>query len=253
MPALFAHRTTAPCAGAAERQQLQRRASSALRRSSRPPVAAELAAEAERAGDTEGAVVDAQFWTWRGHRVSYERVSPRRASSAGAAAEASPICVVHGFGSNAKHFRRLTTALAARSGREVFALDQLGFGASDKPALEYTPRLWACQVTDFLSEVVGRPAVLLGNSIGSQGALTLARYLLRVASPRRERAYPNALCRLPLVRSESRALAVNARLLLTRLRLCSCHHRRVGCAGARQRSVLAQRRGWHEPEGAVRR
>lgn len=44
-----------------------------------------------------------------------------------------------------------------------------GFGASDKPASEtYNPSLWQSQVADFLVQVVGRPTVLVGNSIGSQ-------------------------------------------------------------------------------------
>jgi pimeloyl-ACP methyl ester carboxylesterase len=57
--------------------------------------------------------------------------------------------------------------------------DLLGFGASDKPLLQYTIELWADLVADFTREFAtgspqggggspgGRGAVLVGNSIGS--------------------------------------------------------------------------------------
>ncbi len=56
--------------------------------------------------------------------------------------------------------------LSARE--QVFALDLLGFGRSDKPLLGYTLELWRDLVLDFLQEfVAGSPAVLVGNSMGS--------------------------------------------------------------------------------------
>ena len=109
-------------------------------------------------------------WTWRGHAVSFERV----VSAVTADATRPPLCVVHGFGSSARHFRSLTTALAAQ-GYTVYAPDLLGFGKSEKPATAYSPSLWAEQVAAFLDEVVGEaPAVLVGNSIGSQVAVIVA-------------------------------------------------------------------------------
>lgn len=105
-------------------------------------------------------------WQWRGHHVSYEVAGPVDA--------AVPLVLSHGFGSNAAHFRRFAALLAA-DGHAVFSPDLLGFGASDKPAVAYTPALWAAQLVDFLAEVLpGRPAVLIGNSIGSQVACIAA-------------------------------------------------------------------------------
>ena len=50
-----------------------------------------------------------------------------------------------------------------------------GFGASDKPASEtYNPALWQAQVADFVDQVIGRPAILVGNSIGSQVVAAVA-------------------------------------------------------------------------------
>lgn len=72
----------------------------------------------------------------------------------------------------------------------MFALDLLGFGASDKPrsrlggeaeeegAERYCFALWATQVADFVEEhVQAGPVHLIGNSIGGVVALAAARLL----------------------------------------------------------------------------
>lgn len=55
----------------------------------------------------------------------------------------------------------------------VYGLDLLGFGASSQPGnLRLDNRLWARQVHAFLQEVVQKPAVLVGHSLGGLVALT---------------------------------------------------------------------------------
>jgi pimeloyl-ACP methyl ester carboxylesterase len=57
----------------------------------------------------------------------------------------------------------------------VLAIDLLGFGASQKPpGVDYGPRLWQQQLCDFLAEFCAEPAVLVGNSIGSQARSSLS-------------------------------------------------------------------------------
>jgi pimeloyl-ACP methyl ester carboxylesterase len=67
--------------------------------------------------------------------------------------------------------------LAAR-GYRVFALDLIGFGASSQPGYQLSRpldnRLWGRQVIGFVQEVVRRPCVLIGNSLGGLTALTAA-------------------------------------------------------------------------------
>ena len=60
----------------------------------------------------------------------------------------------------------------------VYAIDLLGFGATDKPVLEYKAELWRDECAAFLREVAGcgptKRAVVAGNSIGGYTALALA-------------------------------------------------------------------------------
>ncbi len=104
-----------------------------------------------------------QTWAWRGLPINYQR-----AGTTGPA-----LVLIHGFGANVGHWRKTIPALAEH--HRVFALDLLGFGQSAKPfpgePLPYDFDTWGTQVTDFLQEVVGEPAFLVGNSIGGVVAL----------------------------------------------------------------------------------
>ena len=97
-----------------------------------------------------------------------------------------PLLLIHGFGASSFHWRSNVNALA-QAGNRVFAIDLLGFGASDKPLLDYDSDLWVTQCASFLREVAAcglvkdgdgrtsvRRAVVAGNSIGGLTALALA-------------------------------------------------------------------------------
>ena len=80
--------------------------------------------------------------------------------------------LIHGFGASLDHWRKNIPAIADQ-GYQVFALDLLGFGRSQKPALKYSMDLWRDLVLDFWAEKIKRPAVWVGNSIGALLALML--------------------------------------------------------------------------------
>jgi pimeloyl-ACP methyl ester carboxylesterase len=86
-----------------------------------------------------------------------------------------PLLLLHGFGAGSGHWRRNADELARR-GWCVYGLDLIGFGASSQPGLRrgarLDNRLWARQVQAFLAEVVQRPAVLVGHSLGALVALS---------------------------------------------------------------------------------
>ncbi len=109
--------------------------------------------------------LDRQIWSWRGYDVSYVAVG-----------EGTPLVLIHGFGASIGHWRKNIPALAAQ-GYRVYALDLLGFGNSEKPAIDYTLDLWAVLLRDFWKQFIQEPAVYIGNSIGGLLALmVLADY-----------------------------------------------------------------------------
>jgi hypothetical protein len=64
-----------------------------------------------------------------------------------------PILLIHGFGANVNHFR-YNIPLLVQAGYQVYAVDVLGFGASDKPKDEnYSISLWVDLVCDFMQEM----------------------------------------------------------------------------------------------------
>jgi pimeloyl-ACP methyl ester carboxylesterase len=71
-----------------------------------------------------------QTWEWQTHRIQYVEMG-----------QGTPLLLLHGFGASIGHWKKNIPVLAA-AGYQVFALDLLGFGASDKPALNYAMELW---------------------------------------------------------------------------------------------------------------
>jgi pimeloyl-ACP methyl ester carboxylesterase len=83
-----------------------------------------------------------------------------------------PLLLVHGFGASTDHWRKNVAGLSAEF--EVWAIDLLGFGRSTKADVPYSVALWRDQLHEFITEVIGQPVVLAGNSIGGYTALCVA-------------------------------------------------------------------------------
>ena len=105
---------------------------------------------------------------WRYRDQSIHCLSASPASPRGPA-----LLLVHGFGASTDHWRHNIPVLAGL--HEVHALDLLGFGRSAKPAdLPYGGDLWRDQLVAYVRERIGRPTVLVGNSLGGFAALAAA-------------------------------------------------------------------------------
>lgn len=76
-----------------------------------------VAADTSQASLSESAI-RTETWTWRGHRIRY-LVAGRRGDSSSPA-----LLLVHGFGSNADHWRKIMEVQAGD--RQVYAIDLLG-------------------------------------------------------------------------------------------------------------------------------
>ncbi|KAK2664714.1 hypothetical protein Ddye_003288 [Dipteronia dyeriana] len=107
-------------------------------------------------------------WQWKGrYSINY------LLSSSVSPSNSPHLLLVHGFGASIPHWRRNISTLSKYY--TVYAIDLIGFGASDKPAgFSYTMEAWAELILDFLDEVVGKPTVLIGNSVGSLACVIAA-------------------------------------------------------------------------------
>lgn len=72
--------------------------------------------------------------------------------------------LIHGFGASAYHFRHNIPDLSRDY--HVYAFDLLGFGLSDKPLEDYSAEVWRDQALDFIEQVIQKPTVVAGNSLG---------------------------------------------------------------------------------------
>ena len=106
-------------------------------------------------------------WVWRGWQIRYTYLRAQNPTGS-----KPPLILVHGFGAAIAHWRHNLPILSQT--HTVYALDLLGFGASRKAFTRYSMEVWAQQLYEFWRTVVGSPAILMGNSLGSLVSLTAA-------------------------------------------------------------------------------
>jgi pimeloyl-ACP methyl ester carboxylesterase len=104
------------------------------------------------------------YWLWRSQKIYYV--------NAGHNSQLPPLLLVHGFGASTDHWRKNIAELSQEF--EVYAIDLLGFGRSQKPAWQYSGNLWRDQLHDFINEIIQRPTAIAGNSLGGYAALCVA-------------------------------------------------------------------------------
>ncbi|WP_088242807.1 alpha/beta fold hydrolase [Calothrix rhizosoleniae] len=95
------------------------------------------------------------FWNWQGYNIQYTVMGTGK-----------PLVLIHGFGASIGHWRKNIPVLA-NAGYQVFALDLLGFGASEKAPIDYTMEVWVELLRDFWQVHIQEPAIFIGNSIGA--------------------------------------------------------------------------------------
>ena len=106
-------------------------------------------------------------WVWHGRQTRYTYIRPDQPNQ-----KMTPLILLHGFGASIGHWRHNLAVLGEH--HTVYALDLLGFGASEKAPVSYKVDLWVEQVYDFWRTFIQQPVVLVGNSIGSLVCLAAA-------------------------------------------------------------------------------
>lgn len=86
----------------------------------------------------------------------------------------TPMLFIHGYGAMIEHWRHNLHFFAAH--RQVFAIDLLGFGESEKPNAPYGLPLWAEQIRFFLRQQRLEKVVLVGHSMGGATSLWFAHH-----------------------------------------------------------------------------
>ena len=120
------------------------------------------------------------IWRWCNLEITW--------NSIGANTNSTPaIVLIHGFGACKEHWRHNQPVLGKAT--ICYAIDLIGFGGSSQPKARlegeehqsgdflYRFDSWAAQVTDFCREVVNKPVILIGNSIGGVIALRSSQLL----------------------------------------------------------------------------
>ncbi len=105
------------------------------------------------------------YWQWQGNPIYYVKASSSKNNK-------PPLLLIHGFGASTDHWRKNIAQLQEKY--QVWAIDLLGFGRSAKPNREYSGLLWREQIYDFITQIVEKPVIVAGNSLGGYVALCVA-------------------------------------------------------------------------------
>lgn len=104
-----------------------------------------------------------RIYAWRGWQVAYV-----------VRGHGEPLVFLHSIHAAAWNAEWKHTVPAFADGHCCYALDLLGFGASERPPVHYTAQLYLDLIHDFLRDVVAEPAILVGSSLGGTYAIAVA-------------------------------------------------------------------------------
>ncbi|GHO94559.1 hypothetical protein KSF_046070 [Reticulibacter mediterranei] len=88
--------------------------------------------------------------------------------------DAPPLVLFHapGIGASSYEMQPLVNSLAQRY--RVYVPDLLGFGLSDRPSLDYNAELYTQLCQDFVANVIGQPAIVVGSGLSNNYSIALA-------------------------------------------------------------------------------
>lgn len=103
---------------------------------------------------------DSLYYDWRFGKIHYTKTG-----------KGSPVLLIHDLsvGSSEYEFKKLVTKL--KETHEVYTLDLLGYGLSDKPNMTYTNFLYVQLITDFIKNVIGKKTSIISSGDASSIAV----------------------------------------------------------------------------------
>jgi pimeloyl-ACP methyl ester carboxylesterase len=106
------------------------------------------------------------IFKWKHGRIFYKRVGNR---------DAAPLLLVHGIGVGASNYMWRRNLKELSNHFQLFAIDLLGFGLSDKPpTAPYSAALYTELIADFIKEVIGKPTSIVASSLSGAYAIHVA-------------------------------------------------------------------------------
>ncbi len=109
---------------------------------------------------------EAKWFEWRGRRLFYTHRKAR-------ARKGRPVLLLHGIHATAWSYEWRSNVDALAAQHDVYALDLLGFGMSDRPQLRYSARLYMRLIDDFARQVIGEATTLIASSLTAAYAAVL--------------------------------------------------------------------------------
>jgi pimeloyl-ACP methyl ester carboxylesterase len=106
---------------------------------------------------------DTKRYSWRDGEISYT-----------VRGTGTPLLLLHGIYASACGYemRRVFAPFAERY--RVYCPDLIGFGLSDRPALDYTPAIFMQMLRDFVQDVIGRSCIVVASSLTAAYVIQLA-------------------------------------------------------------------------------
>jgi pimeloyl-ACP methyl ester carboxylesterase len=99
-----------------------------------------------------GGVVQSYSWQWEGQRIQvvYESLG-----------QGEPVLLLPALSSVSSRVEMAGLARELAGKYQVYVLDWVGFGQSDRPWIEYAPKLYRAMLRGFVQEILGQPVVVV--------------------------------------------------------------------------------------------
>ena len=106
---------------------------------------------------------DTKRYSWRDGEISYA-----------VRGSGTPLLLLHGIYATACGYEMRRPFASFAEHYRVYCPDLIGFGLSDRPAIEYTPAVYMQMIRDFVQDVIGRSCVVVASSLTAAYAIQLA-------------------------------------------------------------------------------
>jgi pimeloyl-ACP methyl ester carboxylesterase len=106
---------------------------------------------------------DTKRYSWRDGEISYA-----------VRGTGTPLLLLHGIYATACGYEMRRVFAPFAEHYRVYCPDVIGFGLSDRPAMEYTPAVFMQMIRDFVQDVIGRSCIVVVSSLTAAYVIQLA-------------------------------------------------------------------------------